>query len=70
MVEMIDDTCYILSFDSLETAQKTINILKSDLVKKYISSLIFLDSKRPINSNILQSVDYKKVDFFKNSLSP
>ena len=65
---MVDDTCYILGFDSLEIAQNTLNILRSKLVTEYISSLVFRDSKRPVNSGILKSVDYEKANLFKDAV--
>ena len=49
---MVDDTCYLLGFDKLDKAEKTLELLNSQLVSEHISSLIFWDSKRPINSSV------------------
>lgn len=57
---MLDDTCYMLGFDSLKEAKKHMKLLKSNLITDYISSLIFWDAKRPINSDILKSIDFNK----------
>lgn len=64
---MVDDTCYSLGFDDIDEAKKYLNILNSELVIKYISSLIFWDAKRPINSDILKSIDFVKAEkYYKN----
>lgn len=66
---MVDDTCYLLSFDKLEDAQKHFNILTSELVTKYMTSLIFWDAKRPINSDILKSIDFIKAEkYYDNKI--
>ena len=54
---MMDDTCYLLGFNKKKEAVKYLKTLRSSLVTDYISSLIFWDSKRPINSEILKSID-------------
>lgn len=59
---MVDDTCYMLGFDSLNEAKNCLKILKSDLVTNYVSSLIFWDAKRPINSEILKTIDFGKAE--------
>ena len=66
---MVDDTSYSLSFDNLQDAKRFMNILKSDIVMDYISSLIFLDAKRPINSDILRSIDFSKVEKYCNNFN-
>ncbi len=57
---MVDDTCYLLGFDSLKDAEFCLKTLTSKLVTDYITSLIFWDSKRPVNSDILKSIDLDK----------
>ena len=54
---IFDDTVYFLSFDDLDTAQKTLQLLNSSLGKEFYSSLIFWDEKRPIKTRILNSLN-------------
>ena len=58
---MLDDTCYLLGFDDLKKAQEHYKLLQGEPVQTFIESLIFSDSKRPLNINILKSLDLKKV---------
>ena len=60
---MVDDTCYLLGFDSLKEAKKYLTVLQSRLVTNYISSLVFWNAKRPINMDILSSIDMQKALF-------
>lgn len=59
---MVDDTCYQLGFSSLGEAKKHLSILESDLIFDYLRSLIFFDAKRPINTDILNSIDFAKAE--------
>ncbi|MFM7881956.1 MAG: SAM-dependent methyltransferase, partial [Microcystis panniformis] len=54
---IFDDTVYFLSFDDLDTAQKTLQLLNSSLGREFYSSLIFWDEKRPIKTRILNSLN-------------
>jgi hypothetical protein len=54
---VFDDTVYFLSFDDEQVAYKTFQILNSSLAKKFYSSLIFWDEKRPIKSSILNCLN-------------
>ena len=67
---MLDDTCYFLGFDSLKESDECLNVLKSTLVSDYVSSLVFWDSKRPINSEILRSIDIRKILKHCNDYEP
>ncbi|MEW6097018.1 MAG: methyltransferase [bacterium] len=58
---MLDDTCYYLSFDSLNEAFFTWVLLNRDEVKKFLSSVVFLDSKRPYTKEILMRIDISKL---------
>lgn len=58
---MLDDTCYYLSFNSLNEAFFTWVLLNRDEVKKFLSSVVFLDSKRPYTKEILMRVDISKL---------
>lgn len=54
---MLDDTCYFIGFDRLEYAQIAHFLLNSDKVQKFLKSIIFMDSKRPINKDVLMRID-------------
>jgi len=58
---MLDDTCYFIGFDQLKMAQIAHYLLNSDIVQKFLKSIIFSDSKRPINKDILMRIDFEKV---------
>jgi hypothetical protein len=58
---MLDDTSYYLSFDSLEEATLVWKLLNSDYVKKFMSSIAFLDSKRPYTKELLNRIDWKRL---------
>ena len=57
---MLDDTCYFIGFDNLKMAQIAHFLVNSDLVQKFIKSIIFLDSKRSINKDSLMRIDFEK----------
>lgn len=57
---MLDDTCYFLSFDDYDTAYITMLILNSELVKKFLNNIAFLDSKRPFSKKVLKRIDISK----------
>ena len=57
---MLDDTCYFLSFDDYDTAYITMLILNSELVKKFLKNIAFLDSKRPFSKKVLKRIDIRK----------
>ena len=57
---MLDDTCYFIGFNKLEMAQIAHYLTNSDLVQKFLKSIIFSDSKRSINKDILMRIDFAK----------
>lgn len=68
---MVDDTCYLLAFNRKEYAKLTHFILQSDILKKFIRNLCFMDAKRIISRELLmrinlyqlsKSVDYSGID--------
>ena len=63
---MLDDTCNYISFDDIESAKFVFTLLKSDVVKEYLSARISFDSKRPVTTEILNSIDLEKVAQLKN----
>lgn len=58
---MLDDTCYFISFDNLKDAYITMVLLNSNIVNSFLSSIAFLDKKRPYTKDILMRIDMKKL---------
>jgi hypothetical protein len=58
---MVDDTCYFIPCGTKNEADLVCELLNSEICKKFLSSLIFFDSKRPINIDILKRIDLKKL---------
>ncbi len=58
---MLDDTCYFISFDNLKDAYITMVLLNSSIVNSFLSSIVFLDKKRPYTKDILMRIDMKKL---------
>jgi len=58
---MLDDTCYFIGFDKLRLAEIAHYLLNSDVVQRFLKSIIFSDSKRSINKDILMRIDFEKV---------
>jgi hypothetical protein len=58
---MLDDTCYFLPCENEEEADTLLSLLNSDISKKFLNSMIFWDSKRPITSSILQNLNISRL---------
>jgi hypothetical protein len=58
---LLDDTCYVLPFDSSTDAALIAAVLTSPAVQNLLCSLTFTDSKRPITKKLLQRVDLAAV---------
>lgn len=58
---MLDDTCYFIGFDELQFAQIAHYLLNSDIVQRFLKSIIFSDSKRSVNKDILMRIDFERV---------
>ena len=54
---MLDDTCYFVPCNSLESAILVTCLFNSDICLDFIKSTTFLDAKRPITKKLLQSID-------------
>ncbi|PAK50267.1 hypothetical protein [Priestia megaterium] len=54
---MLDDTCYFLSFNKYLDAVFTLLILNSELVQKFLKSLVFVDTQRPYTKDTLMRID-------------
>ena len=57
---MVDDTCYFIGFDNLKMAKIAHFLVNSELVQKFLKSIIFSDSKRSINKDTLMRIDFEK----------
>ena len=57
---MTDDTSYFLSFDNYDDAYTMMLLLNSQPVQEYLTSIAFLDSKRPYTAKLLSRVDLIK----------
>ena len=62
---MLDGTCYFIGFKEFKMAQIAHFLVNSRLVQKFLKSIIFADSKRSINKDILMRIDFEKV--FENT---
>ena len=58
---IVDDTCYMLGFDSEEKADFILHLLNSKICKDFIASIIFLDNKRPITVALLNRINTKEI---------
>lgn len=58
---LLDDTAYLVGFDTYEEAVATQRILNSDLVQDYMTSVLFEDAKRPINKEMLMRIDLSRL---------
>jgi len=54
---MLDDTCYFISCHSKEEAEYWTTLLNSSEMKKFLNSILFIDSKRAITVDILKRID-------------
>jgi len=55
---MLDDTCYFLPFASENEAKVVANLLNSPPCQRFIASLTFGDSKRPVTVDLLQRLNF------------
>ncbi len=53
---MIDDTCYSIACTSKVEAQLIADLLNSDPCQRFLRSLVFLNSKRPVTIDVLRRV--------------
>ena len=55
---MVDDTCYSIPCQSGEEAKLLIILLSSISATKFLSSLMFSDSKRPVTVDVLSRLSF------------
>lgn len=58
---MLDDTCYFIGFDNYVDALLTMILLNSGVTQTFLTSIAFLDNKRPYTKDILMRIDLNKV---------
>jgi hypothetical protein len=57
-VLLLDDTCYLIGFDTFEEAQKIQNLLNQIETQEFIESFMFTDSKRAITKDLLMRIGF------------
>ncbi len=58
---VLDDTCYFVPCASEDEARFICELLNSDVSQRFLRSLIFFDSKRPITIDVLNRIDFKRL---------
>jgi len=58
---MLDDTCYFLSFSDITEAVIITGLLNSKVCISFLSTIAFLDSKRPYTKEVLKRIDFAKL---------
>ena len=58
---MTDDTSYFLCFDSYDMSYVAMLLLNSAKVKDFLTSIAFLDAKRPYTKKVLERIDFNKI---------
>ena len=66
---MLDDTCYSISCNSQDEAIFLHKLLSSEPAIEFFSSLIFIDSKRPITLDLLQRLSLVEIARYLGCLS-
>lgn len=57
---MLDDTCYFIGFKDLKMAEIAHYLVNSELVQRFLKSIIFPESKRSINKDALMRIDFAR----------
>lgn len=58
---MLDDTCYLIGFDSIEFAVYSLILLNSDKTVQFLQSITFSDAKRTFTKDVLMRIDLLKL---------
>jgi len=56
---VVDDTCYFIPCQTRQECEFICDLLNSNLCQRFLRSLVFLDSKRPITIDVLNRIDLK-----------
>lgn len=54
---MLDDTCYMIGFDTLEFAVYSLILLNSKISEQFLKSITFADAKRTFTKDVLMRLD-------------
>jgi len=58
---VVDDTCYFLPCASKREAEFFGKLLNSETARRFISTLVFTDAKRPVTVDILKRIDLTRL---------
>ena len=58
---LVDDTCNFISCSTEAEALMLYSLLEHEKTKMFLNSIIFWDSKRPITTEVLNSLDLRKI---------
>ena len=58
---MTDDTSYFICFRTYDSAYVAMLILNSTRVQQFLSTIAFLDAKRPYTKKVLERIDFHKI---------
>lgn len=58
---MTDDTSYFIPFATYNMAYVCMLILNSARVRHFLSSIAFVDAKRPFTKKVLEQIDFGKI---------
>ena len=58
---VVDDTCYFIPCQTKPEADFICDLLNSDLCQRFLKSLVFFDSKRPLTIDVLNRIDLKRL---------
>ncbi|MCI7436205.1 MAG: hypothetical protein MSH22_06355, partial [Spirochaetia bacterium] len=57
----LDDTCNFISFDSKEKAEFILELLQTETAFHYLNARISWEAKRPVKTEVLNSIDFEKL---------
>jgi hypothetical protein len=58
---MLDDTCYSLGFDTYTDALFVASLLNTQMVKRFLQSIVFSEAKRPYTKKVLTRIALTQV---------
>ncbi|MDY4130692.1 MAG: hypothetical protein SOX88_05195, partial [Treponema sp.] len=58
---LLDDTCNFISFDSKEKAEFILELLQTETAFQYLNARISWEAKRPVKTEVLNSIDFEKL---------
>ncbi|MGD0077694.1 MAG: SAM-dependent methyltransferase [Sedimentisphaerales bacterium] len=58
---VVDDTCYFIPCHTRQESEFICELLNSDLCQRFLRSIVFLDSKRPITIDVLNRIDLRRL---------